>query len=954
MRGIRLSHLAVSGFRGISDPAVFDLTAPLTLVFAPNGTGKTTMCEAAEWLLTGQVERLKDGKDFDVEVLRSKFAEEADVPSVAADLIVEGNACFLSRILDKGQSVAAFGDNADNAKVRRPHDLLSLLAPAAAADEAHPLTAINLRQRWLKGTRFLSAEALAALVDSDAETIERRTQVFADLLGIRHLLDAERQCERYAGELATRLRTLTQLTTQQTSEVDAIEQGLARHTATGTSLSARAEAEAATALLDDKELDELAPDGSFDDRLQSLTVVHQRQRHRLDTRVASALKVESLWSSRVQLEQSVTEAAALEASLVQTLLEIEQQGQAAAADIATKSAERDTASASAKALAEGHDRLAHAVANLRIVIDRTSATEFASTTLAVLRAQLDESRWTASAREERRQALLALQADLSQAANDDQEIRGVDADLARRSRSLPTDDAVVELRRAAADASSRASDARTLLDATAAPVERLRAAANDLLTHDHGGDVSTCPACAHDWGTADRLRTALAEALANAPAVTETLRANASAAASSAQAARQALADATALRAQVTTLEQQRSQLQRRIDTRRHSMERVGLDGGDPPAAAIATALSRLDIAEALGFLLDAAQTLTALEDPSAPFIALDIALPALLDQLNSAVAARDQVIQLQLAKLTKAIEEATRARDQLRASHSANSERLRECRAVLREKGSELAGLQKAWNEAAPDVAWSDQALGTLKSTLQTLSDTLTRVDSHIASARAAWSVEARKTRLADLRTELQPKLERQKRLQDRLEAARRARAVFQDAYAKISRKQVEDLSRVVNPLFARMHANRVFDRINLGEDADFLHWLADAGDEQLDPGKDFSQGQRQDLALALFLARARSLGGTFFLDEPVVHLDDLNRVGLLDILRATVLEGSQTLNLVITTSSRALARHLIEKFAGIGAVGTPFGDIHPLKVIELDGNGRSEVKLTTSYPLK
>ena len=131
------------------------------------------------------------------------------------------------------------------------------------------------------------------------------------------------------------------------------------------------------------------------------------------------------------------------------------------------------------------------------------------------------------------------------------------------------------------------------------------------------------------------------------------------------------------------------------------------------------------------------------------------------------------------------------------------------------------------------------------------------------------------------------------------------------------------------------------------------FCTGIADAGGEQLDPGKDFSQGQLQDLALALFLARARSLGGTFFLDEPVIHLDDLNRVGLLDILRATVLEGSQSLNLVITTSSRSLARHLIEKFACVKTVPTPFGAAHPLRVIELDGNGRTGVELASVYPL-
>lgn len=64
----------------------------------------------------------------------------------------------------------------------------------------------------------------------------------------------------------------------------------------------------------------------------------------------------------------------------------------------------------------------------------------------------------------------------------------------------------------------------------------------------------------------------------------------------------------------------------------------------------------------------------------------------------------------------------------------------------------------------------------------------------------------------------------------------------MFQDTYTTISKRQVQDLAKVVNPLFARMHANRVYDRINLGEDSEFLHWLAHAGDAQLDPGKGFS----------------------------------------------------------------------------------------------------------------
>ena len=272
MRGIRLSSLGITAFRGISEPVRFDLSAPLTLVFAPNGTGKTTMCEAAEWLLTGQVERLKGGKGFDAHVLRSKFAAEGQTPTVEADLFVAGKQRFLSRVAEGAQSPASWGETRDAEAHIGPHELLSLLAPAAAADEAHHLTAINLRQRWLKGTRFLSAEALAALVDTDEETIERRTQVFADLLGIRHLLDAERQCEKYANEMGAGLRTLTRLIDQQSSEAHALEEALAgEDLPAGGTVSARSEAVAAAKLLNLYDPAGQSESRNLDDQLAALT-----------------------------------------------------------------------------------------------------------------------------------------------------------------------------------------------------------------------------------------------------------------------------------------------------------------------------------------------------------------------------------------------------------------------------------------------------------------------------------------------------------------------------------------------------------------------------------------------------------------------------------------------------------------------------------------------------------
>ncbi|MCT8003793.1 hypothetical protein NZL82_18120, partial [Sphingomonas sanguinis] len=330
-----------------------------------------------------------------------------------------------------------------------------------------------------------------------------------------------------------------------------------------------------------------------------------------------------------------------------------------------------------------------------------------------------------------------------------------------------------------------------------------------------------------------------------------------------------------------------------------------------------------------------------------------EVPLFDLVERVSAQIGARDHVLQLQLAGLARDNEDATTLRDRLRAEYAGIQQRLRDCREQLAAKGSELAELQALWDVAAPEQSWSEAAFAQLKTELTKEQDELARAEAHIEAARAAWTAEARRAQLASIRAAIEPALDQQSRMTARIAAAMRAQATFQDTYTTISKRQVQDLAKVVNPLFARMHANRVYDRINLGEDSEFLHWLAHAGDAQLDPGKDFSQGQRQDLALALFLARARSLGGTFFLDEPVAHLDDLNRVGLLDILRATVLEESRSVNLVITTSSRALARHLIEKFAGIDTVETAEGPVRPLSVIELDGNSRSGVELKNIYPL-
>ena len=151
---------------------------------------------------------------------------------------------------------------------------------------------------------------------------------------------------------------------------------------------------------------------------------------------------------------------------------------------------------------------------------------------------------------------------------------------------------------------------------------------------------------------------------------------------------------------------------------------------------------------------------------------------------------------------------------------------------------------------------------------------------------------------------------------------------------------QEIQPLSNIINTLYLRAQGNRFINSIEARPSKEgFLDWIAEIDDgETFDKMRSLSQGQRQDLALAIFLARARSLGGTFFLDEPLAHLDDLNRVALLDTLRIIVSEKrpANPLRLVLTTASNSLLRHLREKFSLVeGADGKP-----ALCIYKMSGN--------------
>jgi ABC-type glutathione transport system ATPase component len=183
----------------------------------------------------------------------------------------------------------------------------------------------------------------------------------------------------------------------------------------------------------------------------------------------------------------------------------------------------------------------------------------------------------------------------------------------------------------------------------------------------------------------------------------------------------------------------------------------------------------------------------------------------------------------------------------------------------------------------------------------------------------------------------------EKVKKIDRKRDQALEAARLFREKANRFCAEQLDRLFDVAFPMFSRVQANEVFDSLHRGSLKNPFDWVAKSSSYEFTPSPHFSMGQRQDLALAIFLARARGVKGTFFLDEPVIHLDDLNRVALMDTFRMLVLESEPLCNFIMTTARRDFVRHMAEKFANVPPVhGTP-----PLRIYELDGSPRAGVRV-------
>lgn len=108
---MRVNNLTVQGFRGFNEERSIDFHTDLTLIYAPNSYGKTSISESFEWLLYGYTSKVEkaDYKEEYKGSYRNRHLPEGIQPSVTASFIDRaGNEVKFTGTLLAGEGMKKF------------------------------------------------------------------------------------------------------------------------------------------------------------------------------------------------------------------------------------------------------------------------------------------------------------------------------------------------------------------------------------------------------------------------------------------------------------------------------------------------------------------------------------------------------------------------------------------------------------------------------------------------------------------------------------------------------------------------------------------------------------------------------------------------------------------------------------------------------------------------------
>jgi DNA repair exonuclease SbcCD ATPase subunit len=184
---MRIIDLEVSGFRGFTDTARFDLAADAVIIIGGNGQGKTSFFDSILWAITGRVPRLR----VDDNGLRSLFSASGEMRVLLRLADRRGTHYELTRSSDGYKQNVRFkvGENTFTQDAARLKLIESLWSGTTSAGDIDT----SLGSAYVRSV-YLQQDLVRQFIDADDE--QERFTVVSELVGVGKVTDLQLQLER--------------------------------------------------------------------------------------------------------------------------------------------------------------------------------------------------------------------------------------------------------------------------------------------------------------------------------------------------------------------------------------------------------------------------------------------------------------------------------------------------------------------------------------------------------------------------------------------------------------------------------------------------------------------------------------------------------------------------------------------------------------------------------------
>jgi len=851
-------------------------------------------------------------------------------------------------------------------------EILKILAPNSVENTLHSSTASVLRRKWIRGARFLTEDNLGVLVDTGIEKEDARKEVLADLLGVRELRERAAKYRKY--EETIKYGYHGKRSGSAYRGLVALKKDLEQKRAEWQEKLRQAELRQRrdTYSAEEVALEEL---GKAVQHIENLGVasgrveldVHDLQRSM--TRVSAKLKtavreVDDLkgalnyvferWNEIKNLESTLEQDTKEQQTLSVRIAERDKEISNKETEFRREKGNLASCEDKLKNIVQEYFRIQHSIGELVDRMERCIDPQirlFKVPSINQLVSVLEQL-WTDDQSFSVLKDILFLREQRNEHLARTNRLGEQRAEILMLEKDMPSEEKIAYLRTAVTQCNSALQEAKAKHDAISGPLEPLRLAVQRFIDSAEG--VRECPVCGHDWKTAQMLRNTLSDTLASVPQPVK-------------QSAEKVLIYERELAKAKDLLQQAKGQCDK-VENLKHAIRnlecpveeylsvyrRLATNCGfnmlpinDPSWHNMLEALeSRILVGRAVAaFMLEWQQIREYLDEKEI----LGLPIPQLQEKIEEDLKSRRSSLENKIETVKENVRKLEISLEALKRNRDNEKSTLENLRKRIDDIVPLIETFSEAWHKISVDCNPSEEALEAARSTIHKCNDRVTAAALHFAAAETAQKSIRAEGEAKQLGEEVQKLQNAVKLLTHRKEQAAHAASQLEKMAEEHIHHQFKQLAEVFWPIFWRLQANEFYEAIEPGPPDSPLKWKARARSKDFDPSQYFSMGQRQDFALAIFLARARGLGGTFFLDEPIIHLDDLNRVALLDMFRVLATEANAASQFVVTTASKPLVRHMSEKFVNLPRRN----GVAPLRIYELDGNPRVGVRISSDHAI-